>query len=126
MLRLICGAWLSLSVGVLGCGEGTTGTDGTGGTIMLEPGPGCIAFCDKVVGECEVAGLDNAVCKQSCEEDLARAGLTSEACRDAVEEALTCATDLECQHIYDRFNEVNLETYPCLPALENTDVICTQ
>jgi len=121
MLRLLSIGSLLLSAGTLGCSGGTEGT------AFIEPGPTCTAFCALVVGECEVTELgDDASCKQTCEQDRALADQTSEACLEAFEAAIDCSTELECQHIYDRINQVNLESYPCLPELENSDLICTQ
>ena len=53
MLRLLCIGSLFLSAGAFGCG-GRDRVDGGGGTVFIEPGPTCIAFCAKAVGECEV------------------------------------------------------------------------
>jgi len=126
MLRLICGVLLLLSAGAFGCGGGTEAEVG-GSTVFIEPGPTCTAFCALAVGDCEVTELgDDAACKQDCEQQRALAGQTSEACLEAFEAAIDCSTELDCQHIYDRINRVNLESYPCLPELENSDLTCTR
>lgn len=127
MLRLLSIGSLFLSAGAMGCGGGTE-SGGSGGTAFVEPGPTCSAFCALVVGECEVTELgDDAACKQDCEQQRALASETSEACLEAFEAAIDCSAALEdCQYIYDRVNQVNLESYPCLPELENSDVICAQ
>ena len=60
----------------------------------------------------------------SCEEDLANGEVTSEVCRDAVEVAFECATELDCQDIRDRINGENTASYPCLQQLEAVDITC--
>jgi hypothetical protein len=121
MLRLTLGASLLMGLGAFGCGSEAGSSDPP---IVHEPGPTCTAFCTKAVAECEAFAFENAVCVQSCEEDLATAELTSEACRDAIEVAFQCATELDCQDIRDRINGENLESYPCLPQLEAVDTTC--
>ena len=126
MLRLLCIGSLLLSAGAFGCGGGTE-VDGGGGTVFIEPGPTCTAFCALAVGDCEVTELgDDAACKQDCEQQRALADQTSEACLEAFEAAIDCSAELDCQHIYDQINRVNLESYPCLPEIENSDLTCTQ
>jgi len=127
MLRLICIGSLLLSAGALGC-ESASESGDDGGTVFIEPGPTCTAFCALAVGECGVTELgDDAACKQTCEQQRALADQTSEACLEAFEAAVDCSAELDdCQHIYDRINQVNLESYPCLHELENSDLICTQ
>lgn len=136
MLRLVYGAALLLSLGVLGCGEssepgGTAGaggdTGGAGGTMIFEPGPTCTAFCAQAVGECEVSELgSDAACTQNCELERSFAEETSEACLDAFEESIDCAAALDCQDIIDRVNGVNVDAYPCRSEVEDTARICTQ
>jgi hypothetical protein len=121
MLRLIPGASLLMGLCAFGCGSEAGSSDPP---IVYEPGPICTAFCTKVVGECEAYSFDDAACVQSCEEDLALGDLTSEACREAVEVAFQCATELDCQDIRDRINGENLASYPCLPELEAVDITC--
>lgn len=121
MLRLIPGALLLMSCCAVGCGS-SAGSEAP--PIVYEPGPVCTAFCDKVVVECEAFTFDEAACQQSCEEDLANGALTSELCRQAVEVAFECATELDCEDIRDRANGENLGSYPCLPELEAVDVTC--
>jgi len=126
MLRLLCIGSLLLSAGAFGCGGGTE-VDGGGGTVFIEPGPTCTAFCALAVGDCEVTELgDDAACEQDCEQQRALADQTSEACLEAFEAAIDCSAELDCQHIYDQINRVNLESYPCLPEIENSDLTCTQ
>ena len=121
MLRLIPGALLLMSCCAVGCGS-SAGSEAP--PIVYEPGPVCTAFCDKVVVECGAFTFDEAACQQSCEEDLANGALTSELCRQAVEVAFECATELDCEDIRDRANGENLGSYPCLPELEAVDVTC--
>ena len=123
MLRLICIGVLVMCMGALGCGDATGSNPEP---IIYEPGPTCTAWCDKAVGECEAYAIEQAVCVQNCEEVLAAGRQTSAPCGEAVEASFSCATELDCQYIYDRVNQVNLDSYPCLPALENSDVICTR
>ena len=144
MLRLLFVGTLLLSTGALGCGDesgaggagGTAGTGGiggdesgaggAGGTMMIEPGPTCIAFCAKVAGECEIEGFDSATCAQFCEEDLAMQQSRSESCGDAVELALQCATELDCQSLVDQVNGENLDTYPCLAEATAVQLACPE
>lgn len=122
----MCGASLLLSLGALGCGEGTD-TGGAGGTMIFEPGPTCTAFCAQAVGECEVTELGgDAACKQNCELERSLAEQTSEACLEAFEISVDCAAGLDCQDIIDRVNGVNTDTYPCLSEVEETARVCTQ
>lgn len=121
MLRLVLGASLLMSLFALGCGSEAGSTEPP---IVYEPGPICMAFCEKVVTECEAYALEDAACVQSCEEDLANGELISELCRDAVEVAFECATTLDCQDIRDRINGENAASYPCLQQLEAVDITC--
>jgi hypothetical protein len=114
-----------LSLGPVGC-DTSSDTGGTGGTEVFEPGPTCTAFCAKAVGECEVPELGgDAACKQNCELERSLAEDTTEACLEAFEESINSAAALDCQDIIDRANQVNLESYPCLPEVENTDRFCS-
>ncbi|MBW2627016.1 MAG: hypothetical protein JRE45_05295 [Deltaproteobacteria bacterium] len=128
-VRLICGVLLLSTAGALGCGEGSEsggsgGSGGTGGTIMIEPGPTCLAFCAKVVGDCEAFEFDEPACRQSCEESLAAERAKSEACGDAVEAVFQCATDLDCQGVFDWRDRVPLDDYPCRPTVQDVDLAC--
>ncbi len=125
MLKLICVGSILLCAGSLGCGGG----DAPGSTVteFIEPGPTCTAFCTLAVGDCEVTELgDDPVCKQTCEQQRALAEQTSDRCLEAFEAAVDCSAELDCQYIYDRVNQVNLESYPCLPELEQSDLICAR
>ena len=121
MLRLIPGASLLMSLCALGCGSEAGSSEPP---IVYDPGPTCIAFCVKVVAECEAYSFDDAACVQSCEEDLANGELISELCLDAVEVAFQCATELDCQDIRDRINGENPGSYPCQQQLEAVDITC--
>ena len=121
MLRLIPGALLLMSCCAVGCGS-SAGSEAP--PIVYEPGPVCTAFCAKVVVECEAFTFDEAACEQSCEEDLANGALSSELCREAVEVAFECATELGCEDILDQVNGENLDSYPCLSELEAVDITC--
>lgn len=123
MLRLICGAWLCLSIGALGCGGGTD-SSGTGGTIMLEPGPTCIAFCAKAIGGCEAFEGDEAACRQGCEAGLAEGAAVSDACEAAIAAVFECATQLDCQGVYDWRDRVPLDSYPCRSSVQLVDAAC--
>lgn len=125
MLRLLCVGSILLCAGSLGCGEG----NGSAGEVaqFIEPGPICTAFCELAVGDCELTELgDDPACKQTCEQQRGLAKQTSDGCLEAFDAAVDCSAELECQYIYDRVNRVNLESYPCLPELEQTDLICAQ
>ena len=117
MLRL-CAVLLLSNAGAFGCG------DDAAGNMVLEPGPTCIAFCDKAAAECGVYAADEAACAQSCEQDLAGGQAASEACGDAIEVALQCATELDCEEILDRVNGEPIESYPCRSEVEDVDQIC--
>ena len=122
MLRLLCGVLLMSSAGAFGCGDDAASG---GGIVVLQPGPTCMAFCEKAEGECEAYATGEAVCVQTCEQDLAGGQAASEACGDAIEVALQCATELDCQAILDRLSgEQPLESYPCRSEVEDVDEIC--
>ena len=121
MLKLTLGASLLMSLCAFGCGSEAGSSEPP---IVYDPGPTCTAFCMKVVTECEAYSFDDAVCVQSCEEDLANGELISEICHAAVEVAFQCATELDCQDIRDRINGENAGSYPCLPELEAVDITC--
>jgi hypothetical protein len=92
--------------------------------VVLEPGPTCIAFCEKAATECGAYAADEAACAQACERDLAVGQAASEACGDAIEVAFQCASELDCQAILDRLNGEPLESYPCRSEVEDVDEIC--
>jgi len=123
MLRLIRGSSLLMAIVALGC-AGDAGSNRE--PIVYAPGPTCTAWCEKAVGECQAYAVEQAVCVQSCEEVLAAGRQTSAPCGEAVEATFSCAAELDCQYIYDRVNQVNLDSYPCLAALENSDLTCTR
>ena len=111
------------TAGALGCGEGSA-SGGTGGVMMIEPGPTCIAFCANVIGDCEAFEFDESTCRQSCEESLATERAKSEACGDAVEAVFQCAAELDCQDVYDWRDRVPLEDYPCRSVVQEVDLAC--
>ena len=121
MLRLMYGVLLLSSAGAFGCGDGDASG---GGNVGFEPGPTCTAFCEKAAVECGAYTAEEAVCVQTCQQDLAAGQAASEACGDAIEVALQCATELDCQEILDRLNGEPLELYPCLSELEDVNEIC--
>ena len=121
MLRLIPGALLLMSCCAVGC-DSSAGSEAP--PIVYEPGPVCTAFCAKVVVECEAFTFDEAACEQRCEEDLANGARTSERCREAVEVAFECTTELDCEDIRDRANGENLDSYPCLSEREAVVITC--
>ena len=121
MLRLLCGVLLMSSAGAFGCGDDAASG---GGIVVLQPGPTCIAFCDKAAAECGAYAADEAACAQTCEQDLAAGQAASDACGDAIEVALECAAELDCQEILDRLNGEPLELYPCRSEVEDVDQIC--
>jgi hypothetical protein len=123
MLGLVFGTLLLLQVGAFGCGD-ETGAGGTGGTVPLEPGPTCIAFCAHVVGECGAFVFDEASCRQGCERDLANERAISEACGDAVEAVFQCATDLDCEGVYAWRDHEPVGSYPCRAEAANADAVC--
>jgi hypothetical protein len=88
------------------------------------PGPTCIAFCAKVVGECEAFLFDEASCRQGCESNLADERTISEACEDAVEAVFQCATDLECAGVFAWRDQKPEALYPCHPEAANADEVC--
>ena len=121
MLRLMCGVLLLSCALAFGCGDGS---GSSGGNVVFEPGPTCMAFCEKAEGECEAYANGEAVCVQTCEQDLAGGQAASEACGDAIDVALQCATELDCQEIVDRVNGEPIESYPCRSEVEDVDQIC--
>ena len=133
MLRSVFGLVLTLSLGVVGCGDGDAGSGGSGGAggeggaggvMIFEPGPTCIAFCEKAATECGAYTAEVGVCAQTCEQDVAAGKAASEACGDAIDVALQCATELDCQEIVDRVNGEPIESYPCRFEVEDVDQIC--
>jgi len=117
----MCGVLLLSCASAFGCGdEAASG----GGNVVLQPGPTCIAFCEKAAAECGAYTADEAVCAQTCEQDLAAGRAASAACGDAIDAALQCAAELDCQEILDRLNGEPLESYPCRSEVEDVDQIC--
>jgi len=127
MLRWICGVALLAQVGAVGCGDSTEttctgGTGGGGGTggIGFEPGPTCIAFCAKVVSECDAFAayplyqcVDEASCQQGCEQSLSDESAVSEACGAAVEAVFLCASELDCQGVESWLAQNPADSFPC-------------
>ena len=117
----MCGVLLLSCAVAFGCGgEAASG----GGNVVLEPGPTCMAFCEKAEAECGAYTDTEAACAQTCENDLAAGQAASEACGDAIGAALRCATELDCQEIVDRLNGEPIESYPCRSEVEDVDQIC--
>jgi hypothetical protein len=99
--------------------------------IVFEPGPTCIAFCSKAVGECDalsdVGGyedVDEDSCQQGCEGSLALEGAKSEACGDAVEAVFECAAGLDCKGVNDWVQRVPPDAYPCLSEVATVGAVC--
>ena len=127
MLRWICGLVLLAQVGAMGCGDSAdwTGTGGTGGSggaggMPFEPGPTCIAFCAKVIVECDAfadvpgyENVDEASCQQGCEQSLSDEQARSEACGDAVEAVFACASELDCQGVESWLAKNPADSFPC-------------
>ena len=139
MLRLVFGVLLLSCAGAFGCGDGSGAgsSAGTGGTIMLVPGPTCTAFCALVLGECGAfVNFDEASCRQGCEQNLADERAVSEACGDAVEAVFQCVTELDCEGVYAwrdaGLSPVPVEGYPCsaevaaVNAVQEVDPACGQ
>ena len=140
MLRLVPGFLLTLSLGALGCGDGSGesggsagsgGVGGTGGVVMFEPGPTCIAFCANVVGDCnalaEVEGfedVDEESCQQGCEGNLADERAVSEPCGDAVEAVFQCAAELACRDVYNWLDRLPPDDYPCRSEVADVNGAC--
>ena len=140
MLRFIFGFLLTLSLGALGCGDGSAesagsggagGGGGAGGMIVFEPEPTCIAFCEKAVGECDALSgvegfedVDEDSCQQGCEESLVLEGAKSEACGDAVEAVFECAAELDCKGVNDWVQRVPADAYPCLSEVATVGAVC--
>ena len=141
MLDLRFGFLLALSLGVWGCSDGnaasggsggTGGAGGVGGVMVFEPGPTCIAFCAKAVGECDALSdfegfedVDEESCQQGCEGNLAFEGAKSEACGDAVEAVFECVAELDCKGVNDWVQQVPADGYPCLSEVATVDPLCT-
>lgn len=133
MLRLIGALSLALGVVAAGCGDDSAGAGtgmggmggaGTCGGMIFEPGPTCTAFCAKSVGECEAFVVTEADCRQGCEQNLCEEGAKSEACGDAVESVFQCATELECQGIYDWRDKDPPDAYPCFDEVSFVGTVC--
>jgi len=140
MLRLVLGLLLALSLGVLGCSDGNAGSGGSGGSggeggaggvMIFEPGPTCIAFCAKAVGECDALSdlegfedVDEESCEQGCEQSLALEGANSEACGDAVEAVFGCVAELDCKGVNDWVQREPPDSYPCLSEVTAVGAVC--
>jgi hypothetical protein len=122
MLRWTCGVLLLSGAGALGCGDGTD-SGGGGGTVFIEPGPTCTAFCANVVGQCEAFTFDEASCRQGCEGNLAEERAVSEACGDAVEAVFACVADLDCEGVRAWIDAglTPVDNPPCLAEVEAVD-----
>ena len=112
MLRLALGAALL----VAGCGETSEdagGAGGSGGMPTVEPGPTCVAFCVQAIGECRAFVGDEPACRQSCQLSLDFEYDTDERCGAAAEAVFECATELDCQGIYDWRDQAPADDFPC-------------
>jgi hypothetical protein len=141
MRRLVFRFLLALSLGALGCGDGSGGSGGsagsggvggTGGVMMFEPGPTCTAFCAKVIGDCGVFTFDEASCRQGCEGNLAEERAVSEVCGDAVEAVFQCVSELDCDGVNAWLDQTPSDAYPCraevtaVDAVREVDPACAQ
>jgi len=138
MLRFTHGFLLLTAVAALGCGSdgsgaaagsggagGNGGSGGSGGTY-IEPGPTCLAFCKKAVRECKAFSFSEASCVQGCETNLAEERAQLEACGTAVEAWFLCASELDCQGVYDWRDRNPLDSYPCRSTVMDVDLACPQ
>lgn len=123
MLRSVFGGLLLLQVAALGCG-GATGA-------ILEPGPTCIAFCAKAVGECnalrdvpDFEDTDEASCQQICQRDVNAQRAILEACGDAVEAVFECASTLDCTEVESWLAQEPAEAFPCRSEVMMADAAC--
>jgi hypothetical protein len=101
--------------------------------MMFEPGPTCIAFCAKVVGECDAlvdipgfGDVDEASCQQICEGDLHDERAVSDACGDAVEAVFVCASQLDCESVEGWLAQEPREAFPCRSEVLAADADCAQ
>ena len=97
-------------------GEPPGGTGGTG----VEAGPTCIAFCTRIVRDCEVLAITEQFCRESCQESLDAEYAQDEDCGMAAENVFTCATSLDCLEIPDWLDQTP-GGYPCQPEVEAFD-----
>ena len=101
----------------IGCGEssssGTGGGGGAGGTEPVDPGPTCIAFCMKAVGQCEAFSTTEESCRQNCQRSLDAEYEHAEPCGAAAEDVFTCAAELDCQGVYDWRDQTPRDSFPC-------------
>lgn len=97
------------------CGDDSVGVGagGTGGTPMVEPGPTCIALCVKFTGECGAGFRTEDDCRQSCQRSLDGEYEDAKPCGEAAEDVFLCATELECQDVYDWRDKDPPDSYPC-------------
>jgi len=85
-----------------------------------------LAFCVKVVRECEAFSFSESSCVQGCETNIAESRITSEVCGDAVEAWFQCASELDCQGVYDWRDRKPLDDYPCRSAVMDVDLACPE
>lgn len=118
MLRLLVFCAL-----VWGCSDGGDST-GTGGTTIFEPGPTCIAFCARVIGECVAFTFGEASCRQGCQTNLSEAYGFSEECGKALEAMFQCVAETDdCQDVDDWRDRVSTD-HACTAAVDNVGVVC--
>ena len=123
MLRLLRIGLLVFCAVVWGCSDGGDST-GTGGTKIFEPGPTCIAFCARVIGECGAFTFDEASCRQGCQTNLSEAYGYSEECGTALEAMFQCVAETDdCQDVYDWRDRVSTD-HACTAAVDNVGVVC--
>jgi hypothetical protein len=122
MLRFLSFGAAMAALVLAGCGDPTSlesEPGGTGGTDV-EPGPTCIAFCARTVGDCGVFTFTEAVCRDSCQLSLDAEYEQAEACGMAAEDVFICATGLDCEEIPDWLDKTP-GGYPCQPEVEAFD-----
>lgn len=124
-LRLTFGALALLQLAASGCGDSApTVVVIPDAGITYEPGPTCIAFCDKTVGECGAFNFDEASCEQGCESDVADNDAISEACGEAVEAWFQCAAELDCAGVAGWITQEPPDSYPCRDEAIVGDLAC--
>lgn len=120
MYRFLTG--LVLAVCVVGCGDGSSGSDGG---EVFPPGPICTAFCEKGVDECQLLPfVSSEICVQGCESDLALAEDFSAECVDAFEDGFFCASQLGCPAFSDWINQEPPTRFPCRDEVLVIEVDC--
>lgn len=95
------------------------------GTDAGQPGPSCIAFCDKAVVECNAfPTLDEESCRQTCALDRTMADEISEECGEAFDGELQCAAELTCEELEDWLQPDPEDSFPCRDATQERVDAC--